>query len=479
MTKLANLAGTAVLAAVTFTAAARASDWPQFRGPNSSGRPAKDAPLPAEVGPATNVLWKIALPPGHSSPVVVGDRIYLTAVRQKRLVTLALDRESGKVLWEREAPARRLETVHKIGSLAQPTPAADHECVVSFFGSAGLFCYDTAGKRLWHLPMGPFQNDFGAGSSPILVGDWVLLCQDHDENSFLIALDKRTGKTIWKTDRSDFLRGFSTPVIVDVAGRKQVVVAGTLRVAGYDLQNGKELWTVRGIARTICATPAIGDNGRLYVSGWAAGGDPGGAIPVEPFDEVIKRLDKNGNGKLERSELTGHPFFERFTQVDTNGDGFVTRAEYERFRELFEKGRNVVLAIKLGGKGDVTGSHVVWANRRQVPFCASLLYHGGLVYAVKDGGLLACLDPRNGKPLKFDRLPEAGSYYSSPVAGDGKIYVVNESGSLTVVQAGRDWRVLSTSDFGERVYATPALADGRIYLRTSGHLYCFGLVGKK
>src|SRR5262249_37440539 len=211
----------------------------------------------------------------------------------------------------------------------------------------------------------------------------------------------------------------------------------------------------------------------------AAGGDPGAAIAVEPFDDVINRLDKNGNGKLERSELNSHPFGERFTQVDTNGDGSISRAEYERFRELFQKGRNAVLAINPGGKGDVTTSHVAWANPRQVPFCASPLYHNGLVYTVKDGGLFACLGARNGKPFKFDRLPGAGSYYSSPVAGDGKIYVVNESGTLSVLQAGRDWKVLSTSDFGEAVYATPAIADGRIYLRTAGHLFCFGVAGKK
>ena len=210
-----------------------------------------------------------------------------------------------------------------------------------------------------------------------------------------------------------------------------------------------------------------------------AGGDPGAAIAVEPFERVLKRLDKNDNGKLETDELKTGPIAERFTQVDVDKDGSITRAEYERFRGLFREGRNVVLAIRRGGKGDITGSHVVWKNTRQVPFCASPLYLDGLIYTVKDGGFLASLDARSGELVQRDRLPGGGNYYSSPVAGDGKIYVVDQRGRMSVIRAGREWRVLSASNFEEDVYATPALADGRIYVRTTGHLYCFGLPAKK
>jgi outer membrane protein assembly factor BamB len=453
----------------------RAADWPQFRGINGSGVAAAGPALPAEIGPNKNVLWKTDLPPGHSSPAIVGDHIYVTAVRDKKLFTIALDRRDGKVLWEALAPSTTLEKVHKIGSHAQPSPAADADCVVSFFGSSGLFCYDRTGKLIWNLPLGPFKNDFGSGSSPILAGDWVLLCQDHDQGSFLMALDKRTGKTIWKTDRSEFLRGYCTPVIWDVAGKKQVVVAGTLRVVGYDLATGKELWTVRGISRTVCMTPVVGDDGLLYVAGWSAGGDSDARIEVEPFDSVIKRLDKNGNGKLEANEITTGPIAERFTQVDVDKDGSITREEYEHFRGLFQKGQNVVLAILPGGKGDVTATHTAWRNTKQVPFCASPLHVAGSVFTMKDGGFLSSLDARDGKLVKRERLPNSGNYYSSPVAGDGKIYLLNERGRLTVVSAVPDWKVLATSDFEEDTYATPAIVDGRIYLRTAGHLYCFGL----
>jgi outer membrane protein assembly factor BamB len=479
MRKLLARVTITLLAALAFVPSVQSADWPQFRGPNCSGRAADNERLPDRIGPNVNVIWKTALPPGHSSPVVVGDRVYLTAVRDKKLWTIALDRKDGRIFWQLEAPARELEAIHSIGSHAQPTPCADSERVVSFFGSCGLFCYDRDGKLLWRRPMGPFKNDFGAGSSPILAGDRVLLCQDHDQGSFLMALDKVTGEILWKTDRSEFLRGYCTPVLWESAGRKQVVVAGTLRVAGYDLETGREVWTVRGIARTICMTPVVGDDGRLYVAGWSAGGDPGDPITVEPFDTVVQRLDKNGNGKLEAAELTAGPIAERFTQVDLDKDGSITRQEYERFRGLFKEGRNVLLAIRPGGRGDVSDSHVVWRHTRHVPFCASPLFLDGLIYTVKDGGFLACLDARDGETVRRDRLTGGGSYYSSPVAGDGKIYVLSERGRLTVVRAGRDWQVLSAADFEEDTYATPALADGRIYLRTAAHLYCFGQAKEK
>lgn len=459
-------------------AAAPAADWPQFRGPNGAGRATDTQSLPAEIGPGKNVLWKVELPPGHSSPVVIGDRVYVTAVRDgKKLVTIALDRATGKPLWEAAAPNKTLEKVHKIGSHAQSSPAADGERVVSFFGSCGMFCYDRDGKLLWDRPMGPFKNDFGAGSSPILVGDWVILAQDHDQDSFLEAIDKRTGKTVWKTDRSEFLRGYCTPVLWEdpKTKTKQIVVAGTLRVVGYDLATGKEVWTVRGISRTVCASPAVGDDGRLYIAGWSAGGDEGARIEVAAFDSVIEEIDKNTNGKLEANELPKGPIQERFTQVDVDKDGSITKEEYERFRGLFRKSQNVVLAIRPGGKGDITDTHVAWRNAKQVPFCASPLQAGGVVYTVKDGGFLSSLDAKDGKLIKRDRLGSgSGSYYASPVVGDGKVYLLSERGKLTVVSAVKEWEELASADFKEDVYATPALVEGKIYLRTAGHLYCFG-----
>lgn len=467
------VANLTLLLLLTQVPASQAAPWPQFRGPNSSGRIESAEKLPTEIGPTTNVAWKIDLPPGHSSPIVFDDRLYLTAVRAEHLVTMALDRTTGRTLWEAEAPHSKLEPIHRIGSHAQASPATDGQRVVSFFGSSGLFCYDIQGKPLWKQPMGPFNNDFGAGSSPIIAGDRVILCQDHDTDSFLMALDKQSGKILWKTDRSEFPRNYCTPVIWEVGGKRQIVVVATLRVVGYDFETGKELWTVRGIARTSCMTPVVGDDGTLYAASWAAGGDPSESIQVTPFDEEIAKSDANKDGMLSESELPEGPIKMRFSQVDRDKSGAITMAEYNYFRGLFNTGRNVVLAIKPGGEGDVTRSHVVWEQTKHLPFCASPLYYQGFVFTVKDGGILSSIDAQSGEMVKFARLPTAGDFFASPVAGNGKVYLVNDEGDLSVVSAVGKWQVLATAKFGEPVYATPALADGRIYLRTVGHLYCF------
>lgn len=454
-------------------AAPAGEGWPQFRGRNSSGLAAESDRLPQAIATDAHVAWKVELPPGHSSPVIAGDRIFVTAERGEKLLTLGLDRATGRVAWEAEAPHTSLEEIHRIGSHAQSSPATDGQCVVSFFGSCGLFCYDREGKLLWNRPMGPFNNDFGAGTSPIIVGDRVILCQDHDLDSFLMALDKQTGKTLWKVDRSEFPRNYCSPVIWEVGGRKQIVVAATLRVVGYDLESGRELWTVRGISRAVCMTPVVGEDNVLYAAGWSAGGDPGERISVGSWEDDALPRDANQDGLLSEDELPGHPFQQRFSQVDRDKSTKVTRTEWEYYRGLFDKSRNVVLAIRPGGSGDVTSSHVAWEHSRHVPFCASPLAYRGLVFTVKDGGILTCLDARTGAPHKVGRLPTTGEYYSSPVAGDGKVYLLNAAGKLAVVSAEPQWRVLHTADFGEAVYATPALLDGRIYLRTTGHLYCF------
>jgi outer membrane protein assembly factor BamB len=471
------------LLALLLTAAstpAQTADWSQFRGPNGSGTAGNQPGVPVDIGPDRHVVWKVALPSGHSSPVVHGDRIYLTGVAEKKLLTLALDRATGKTVWQVEAPYTTAETVHATGgSLAQSSPATDGQRVVSFFGSSGLFCYDRDGKLLWHRPMGPFKNDFGAGSSPIIVGDRVLLNEDHDVDSFLIALDKHTGKTLWKTPRPESRRSYSTPVIWTVEGKQQVVVAGTLRVVGYDLETGKDIWTVRGLARLVNPTPVIGPDNVLYVSTWVAGGDSDDRFDLPPFAEMLKRYDKNGNGTLEHSEVTGTILKERFAQFDVDKDGHITEAEYEQTRAICNAANNRLVAIRPGGRGEVTKTHVIWEVNKGLPYMPSPVLHEGKLFIVKDGGLMSCLDSQTGKLLSQERIYGTGRYYSSPVVVNGKLYLANQEGRLSVVEAAPGTRLLHRIAFEEEVYATPAVMDGRMYFRTKGHLYCFGRDGSQ
>ena len=451
--------------------------WTQFRGANAAGHGTSNVPLPQQIGPDQSVLWKVAVPPGHSSPIVIGDQVVLTAVDKSRLVTMALDRKSGRRLWTREAPHGELERIHRIGSHAQPSPAAHAGRIVSFFGSAGLFCYDLQGKLLWERRMGPYSNTYGAACSPIIVDDRVILNQDHDIDSHLLAIDLKTGRTVWQTDRSEFPRGYCTPIVWDNGGSKQVIVVGALRVIGYDAASGREVWTVRGLARISNQTPVLGDNDMLYITEWAPGGDATERIQADPWKDLVARHDANSSQTLELSELPNGPLKARFPQIDRDKNQKITKAEYVWMREIFNTAQNAAVAIKLGGRGDVTDTHVVWRERKYLPYVPSPLYADGFLLTVKDGGIVVTRDAVTGRTVKRGRVPHTSAYYSSPVAGGGRVFLLSQRGGLTVLGQRADWTVLGTADFGEEAYATPAIVAGRMYLRTVGHLYCIGQSG--
>jgi outer membrane protein assembly factor BamB len=322
--------------------------------------------------------------------------------------------------------------------------------------------------------MGPFNDDYGAGSSPILVGDRIVVNQDHDTDSFLMAVDKRTGKMIWKADRSEFPRNYATPVVWTVAGKKQIVVPATLRVVGYDLETGQEIWTVRGLSRIVIMTPVVAPDGTLYVAAWAPGGDETERIEVLAYDEFAAMYDKNGDGSFEEAEFPEGPVRSRFRQFDRDKTGLVSKAEYESMRGIFEAAHNVLVAIRPGGTGDITDTHVLWKYGKLLPYCPSPVLWHDLIFMVKDGGIVSCLDAKTGRPTKQGRVSGTAGYYSSPVAGDGKIYLLSQRGELTVISAERQWKEISSTKLDEDAFATPAIVDGRIYVRTAGYLYCFG-----
>ncbi len=449
------------------------SNWPQFRGPKGESV-APSGSSPVHFGPATNVLWQVALPAGHSSPCIWGDRIFLTGLEPGKLETLCLDRRDGKVLWRMAAPAEKVEPAHRTGSPASPTPTTDGRSVFVYFGSFGLLSYDFAGRERWRKPMPAPLNEFGTSASPLLAGNLLVVNCDQDLDSYLLAVDRRTGKTVWKTERPEFRRGFSSPYLWRHEGVEEVVVTGTVWLKSYNLQDGQERWKMRGLARVANASPTSGE-GLLFVSSWNIGGDANDRLALPSFAAFAVENDKDKDGKLSHAEFPPGPLRDRFSQIDLNKDGFVTPAEWQVSEEIFTQAENALFAVRPGGRGDISETHRVWKQTRGLPYIPSPLCYGGRVYVVKNGGMASCYDAKTGKTLyQEERLGALGDYYSSPVAADGKVYFTSQQGAVTVVAAGDNFHVLARNNLGESVMATPAIAEGIIYYRTAGHLYAFG-----
>jgi outer membrane protein assembly factor BamB len=457
---------------------AMAEDWSQFRGPNATGV-SQSKGLPVEFGSQKNVVWKTALPAGHSSPVLGRDRIFLTGVEGNKLFTICLDRKTGKLLWQREVPRSHSHKLLKPNNPASPSPVTDGENVYAFFQDFGLIAYKPDGKEAWRLPLGPFISQWGMASSPILSGDKVILACDQDINSFLIAVDKNNGRVKWKTDRPGVISGYSTPILYrPKGGPEQIVLPESFQLSAYSVDTGEKVWWVRGLACEMKSVPAV-DGDVLYINGWGfPENQPGKQVAVKPFAEVLPTYDTNKDGKISKAEaveaqdqkLKSEGYFNVF---DLDRDGLLDEKDWGIFRAMMAS-ENGLLSIKLGGRGDMTDSNVRWRYQRPVPQVPSTLLYKSVLYMVNDGGLLISFDPATGAVLKQGRLEGAiDKYFASPVAADDKVYLVSEAGNVSVLKAGGEWQVLAVNNLDDECYATPAIADGRIYIRTRSALYCF------
>ena len=458
-----------------------APEWPQFRGPGGSAQGTGTPPV--EFGPERNVLWKTPLPPGHSSPIIAGNRIFLTAFNRPALETLCLDRASGRILWRRAAPACQIEKHHRTNNPAASTPCTDGRRVFSYFGSFGLLAYDFEGNELWRVPLPTPKLEFGTGTSPICVRGKVILCVDQDSDSFLLALDAATGRQLWKVDRSEYRRSWSTPFVWTHDRGEELIILGAAVLTSYALDNGAMNWTVEGTAMMTCTTPASG-GGLLFAASMVTG--DGGrheetdAPPKQrrqgpAFSWYLQRYDRDNDGRLSQAEGGALGYAFRFDPLDLNKDGFITAAEFEKLGSIRARSENSVFAVRPGGRGEVTATHVVWKGTQGVPYVPSPLYYDGHLYLVKTGGMLNCLDAKTGTPRYPQvRLKAGGDYYASPVAADGRIYVASVPGIVTAFRAGPAFELLATNKFDDRIFRTPAIVAGVIYLRTEHALYAFG-----
>jgi outer membrane protein assembly factor BamB len=465
----------ALILALVIPVAADPAEWARFRGPNGSGVGATTG-LPTEFGPDLNVVWKTELAKGYSSPIVFGNRIYLTGARDETLLTFAIDRTTGKILWERAAPRDRKEKLDSRNNPASPSAAVDATQVFVFFPDFGLLAYDTNGKEQWRKPLGPFNNIYGMGASPIIVDDVVVLACDQSIGSFIAAFDRKTGKERWRTPRTEARSGHSTPILyTPKGGRTEILLPGSFLLSAYDPKDGTRLWWVGGLSFELKSTPVIsGDT--LYINGFGSPeNQPGAKVAVAPSADVFAAGDTNKDGKLAKEEIpTGHAD-RALSFADLDNDKQMSVDEWDYYKAAMDS-ENGMLAIKLGGTGDMTATSVKWRFQRGIPQLPSPLLYKNVLYMVNDaGGIVTTLNPETGELVQQGRLKvPTDRYYASPVAADDKIFIATEKGKVIVLPPGGGLEAIAVNDLQDNIYATPALVDGRIYVRTNSTLYCFG-----
>jgi outer membrane protein assembly factor BamB len=452
---------------------ARAAKEAYFR--SDQGVASEPGELPQQLDAEKTQAWRVPIEQGHSTPLLINERLILTTWKadSKELATLAIDAKTGKTIWRKALSPQQVEQTHEIGSPATASVATDGERLFVFFGSAGMYCYDLQGKLLWQNPMGPFRDEYGAGSSPIVFNGKVILNQDHDIDSFLVAMDAGTGKIIWKTPRPDAVRSYATPVIwKNSQGRPEILVAGALQLAAYEPEHGQRLWWVNGLARIVIPTPVF-DGPIIYMPSWAPGGDTSKRIKFDTWPDALAKWDANHDGKLSKSEIDNRDVLDRFFRMDLDQDGALDQKEWERQAAFFTHARNSILALKPSGSDELPDTAVLWRHDRGVPYVSSPVLYHSILWLVKDGGIVTKLDPKDGRLLQEERVPGIGNYFASPVAGDNKVFFASQSGTVSIMSAENEWKVLGSRDFHEKIFATPVLNKGRVFIRSDQALYCF------
>jgi len=446
---------------------AAAEDWTRFRGDNGVGTSASKG-LPSEFGPDKNKIWESEVPFGRSSPVIAGDRIYLTATDDGKFVTMALDRATGKTLWSKSIKPARSDEFHTDTDSATTTPVTDGKNVYVFFQEFGLVAYDKNGKERWQYAMGPFRNFYSIAASPVLSGNMLYMQCDQIEGSFLVALDKNNGKEKWRSNRPGRLESYATPMLYpDSKKPEALIVFGSAWIDAYDPATGKILWAMSELPVGPISSPvAVGDT--LYVSGpnHAENGWP-------PWEGIAKEHDKDSDGKLTREEIAEAWLIQHIGWLDRDGDDVITESDWTTLGNEVKTDHFGAYAIKLPkGEGE---AEKIWNYRKNIPEISSPLVHDGVFY-MADKGIVTSLDAKTGELIKRDRIAEGSpKIYASPVAADGKIFVGTLEGSMVVLSAKGEWETLSSVDLEEQIWATPAIADGKLYVRTRGKLYNFGV----
>lgn len=383
-------------------------DWPMWRGSRGDGI-SYDTAVPVEWSENKNVRWKTPLPGmGLSSPIVVGDSVFLTSVvpaEQARFL-VRIDKVTGKVVWSTLVHAGPIENQHKFNNSASSTPASDGNLVFCTFVDdeklvvAGV---DFDGSVRWKVSPGNFFSKHGFAASPIVCDEGVVVNGHQDGSAFVVLLDRKDGREIWRYKPDTDLRSFSTPLLTNEGGQRQLILSGAKQTVGLKPETGERLWFAEGPTEKVVCTPSVG-HGQIF----AFGGSPD------------------------------------------------TRA----------------FSIKLGGKGDVTQSHIVWTRERGMPYVPTPLLYGDFLHVVDDSGIYTCMDPTTGEVL--NNLRKGGNTYSSPIGVNGRIYSFDDSGKCTVFENNAEYQILAVNELNDPVQTTPAISDGCLFIRSEQYLWCIG-----
>jgi len=404
-----------ILATILLLPAATATageNWPQFRGPTGDGH--SDAVgLPIKFGETENVVWKTAIHGrAHSSPVIWADQIWMTTATTdgKQMFAVCVDRETGRIVYDLKLFTNdELQITHAMNSYASPTPVIEPGRVYISFGTYGIACLDTkTGRTVWSRRDLNCDHFRGPGSSPVLFGDLLIQHYDGFDVQFVVALDKTTGKIVWKSDRNtdfandngDLHKAFCTPIVIEVGGRQQLISPGAQAAMAYDPLTGKELWRVCWSGHSSSSRPLFG-HGLVFLN-------------------------------------TG-----------------------------FAKAQ--LWAVRPDGQGDVSDTHVAWRLSRSVPCKPSPVLVDDWIFMVDDGGIASCVEAHTGDVVWSQRL--GGDYSASPICAQGRIYFSSHQGDVTVIEAAPQFKLLAKNRFDEGFMASPAVAGKALFLRTSGHLY--------
>ena len=480
-----------VASGVTYGEAAKQPNawWPQFRGPNGTNA-ATSRSVSLEFGPDRHVLWKTELPPGNSSPVIWEDRVFVTAVDEGELLVLSYERSSGQLDWRERIPFTvEPDYAHDDCSPATPTSCTNGEQLISYFGDYGIVAHDLEGNALWSKTFAMEPSQFGFGSSPIIDGHRVYLLRDVGVgSSSLTCFDAATGKELWKRPRFSFIPSYSTPYLWNSSSGQQLVAASSGNLQAYNCSSGELIWSVKGLPAFVCPSP-ISSGDVLVFGAWTTAHASGQervrstlGESVELTEEemtsaerFIGRFDTNRDGRLTKQELPASRardafrFLDKDNSRDWNADevrGFLAQAP--------TPGRNIMVAVRAGGTGDITTSHTIWEVDKKLPYVASPVIHRGYVYYVKKGGFLTCVELETGKFIAQQRLRAGGEYYATPLLVGDRMIIAAERGTVFVVAASPELKILSTNKFAEEIAATPAAVDGKLYLRTESYLYSIG-----